>query len=150
VRVQQHPALSGLGAKLGNNLNPGLWPGLRYCAPLGLKPTGSQPLAGAHAIQCLRLQCLRSGNDADSLKHAFCAIRQMAVAASLSVNGRTRWRHKAASPSSCPTAAQRAQQLFETAPKTNHLPCSTPHCQTLAALPPCPPDCLEVARFGFI
>ena len=29
-------ALSGLGAKLGDNLNPGRWPGLRYFAPLGL------------------------------------------------------------------------------------------------------------------
>ena len=29
-------ALSGLGAKLADNLRPGLWPGLRYFAPLGL------------------------------------------------------------------------------------------------------------------
>ena len=45
VRVQQYPALSGLGAKLGNNLNPGRWPGLCYFAPLGLKPPKTyQPL----------------------------------------------------------------------------------------------------------
>ena len=43
-------ALSGLGAKLGDNLNPGRWPGLRYFAPLGLnqRPFGadSSPLWG--------------------------------------------------------------------------------------------------------
>ena len=44
-------ALSGLGAKLGGNLNPGRWPGLRYFAPLGLsqRPAGdeSSPLWGS-------------------------------------------------------------------------------------------------------
>jgi len=37
-------ALSGLGAKLGDNLNPGRWPGLRYFAPLGLnqRPSGAE------------------------------------------------------------------------------------------------------------
>ena len=35
-------ALSGLGVKLGDDLNPGRWPGLRYFAPLGLnqRPSG--------------------------------------------------------------------------------------------------------------
>lgn len=28
-----------------------------------------------HAIQCLRLQCLHSGNNADSQKHGVCASR---------------------------------------------------------------------------
>ena len=37
MRVQQYPALSGLGVKLGDHLNPGRWPGLRYFAPLGLR-----------------------------------------------------------------------------------------------------------------
>ncbi len=41
-------ALSGLAAKLGDNLNPGRWPGLRYFAPLGLMSilhgrAGAQP-----------------------------------------------------------------------------------------------------------
>jgi len=40
-------ALSGLGAKLGDNLNPGRWPGLRYFAPLGLnqRPFGAKSTA---------------------------------------------------------------------------------------------------------
>jgi len=42
VGVQEYPALSGPGAKLGDHLNPGHWPGLRYFAPLGLnlRPPG--------------------------------------------------------------------------------------------------------------
>jgi hypothetical protein len=44
------------------------------------------------------------------------------------------WRHKAAATSNWPTTGQRAQGLFETVPKTCHLPFSVPRCQTLAAL----------------
>ena len=36
-------ALSGLAAKSGGNLNPGLQPGLRYFAPLGLNQERNNP-----------------------------------------------------------------------------------------------------------
>jgi hypothetical protein len=40
-------ALSGLRKKLGDQLNPGRWPGLRYFAPLGLKKLhGDRVLTG--------------------------------------------------------------------------------------------------------
>ena len=44
LRQGTYLALSGLAAKFGGNLNPGLQPGLRYFAPLGLKSAGPKPI----------------------------------------------------------------------------------------------------------
>ena len=47
ARGNTYLAPSGLAARLGDNLNPGRWPGLRYFAPLGLnqRPFGAESAA---------------------------------------------------------------------------------------------------------